>query len=363
MKNIIIILLFSLNINAQTFYSQNVSTNAITHVKSLSVDASNNIWIGSEFGLVKFNRTTKTYFNTSNSGLPTNNINVVMAQSSVIWVGTNYGLSKYSGGTWTTYTTANGLVNNNVNCIYIDGSGYLWIGTNGGMSKYDGNISWTNYTSGSSGLVNNHVNAISHDANYTLYIATDYGITKFNVYSDVMTNWNLYFCSCFTMNPVKTICVAPANGSSLVDPFWAGFSAPVSLTYSGHLDPYTYIEWGYNGTFYGLTDYFSNISEWPSNQIYTRNNYVIFCFQGGGAYQIRTGTGGTGIGIQWLQCNSCYPVAISYPTSSSLYYYTTSSGILSNNVSSAVIDNSGELWLGSDLGLSRLTDGTWVNYR
>jgi len=61
------------------------------------------------------------------------------------WIGTNGGgLAKFDSTTWTVYNTSNsGLPNNSVTSIAIDGSGNKWIGTNGhGLAKFDG-ASWT----------------------------------------------------------------------------------------------------------------------------------------------------------------------------------------------------------------------------
>lgn len=47
------------------------------YINSLSVDNSNNIWIGSIAGLAKFDGVNWTIFDTSNSALPSNIVNAI----------------------------------------------------------------------------------------------------------------------------------------------------------------------------------------------------------------------------------------------------------------------------------------------
>ena len=54
------------------------------------------------------------------------------------WVGTGYGVSKYDGNNWYDFTTSNGLINNFVRHIFKDLQNDIWFCTNGGVSKYDG---------------------------------------------------------------------------------------------------------------------------------------------------------------------------------------------------------------------------------
>ena len=56
-----------------------------------------------------------------------------------LWIGTNIGLSKFNIKTnkFTSYTTAEGLTNNFINSILLDDDNNLWISTNKGLNKFD----------------------------------------------------------------------------------------------------------------------------------------------------------------------------------------------------------------------------------
>jgi len=94
------------------------------------------VWLGTGGGLVKLNKTTgeKTFFNTGNSGLPSNSINsIAIDGSGNKWIGTANGLAKFDGTNWTVYNASNsGLPDNYIYYLTIDGSGNKWIGNDGG---------------------------------------------------------------------------------------------------------------------------------------------------------------------------------------------------------------------------------------
>jgi hypothetical protein len=99
------------------------------------------LWIGTVGGgLVKFDGTNWTVFNTANSGLPSNLIwPIVVDAYDDIWIGTyNSGLTMFDGSNWTVYNTSNSdLPDNTINCLAIDASADIWIATqSGGLAVY-----------------------------------------------------------------------------------------------------------------------------------------------------------------------------------------------------------------------------------
>jgi len=153
-------------------------------VISSLAEEDNFIWVGTNFGLVKLDKTTgiPTFYNKSNSGLPNNSINSIAIDGSGLkWIGTRSGLAKFDGTNWTIYNTSNsGLPDNYVYSIAIDGSGNKWIGLYGdGMAKFDG-LNWTKYNKTNSGLPNNYVSSLAIDERGFKWICTDGGLAVFN---------------------------------------------------------------------------------------------------------------------------------------------------------------------------------------
>lgn len=100
--------------------------------------------------------------------------------SNNIWIGTRYnGISKFDGTLWANYTSADGLISDTTSSLAIDNSGFLWIGTKEGISKFNG-TTWTNYTE-TDGLINNDVRSLAVDQQNSIWIGTNYnGISKFD---------------------------------------------------------------------------------------------------------------------------------------------------------------------------------------
>jgi signal transduction histidine kinase/ligand-binding sensor domain-containing protein len=78
---------------------------------------------------------------------------------------------------------ANGLSNNKVNCILQDKRGFTWIGTDDGLNRYDGNnfLVFKNIPGQSSSVSGNTITDLHEDKDGILWIATaDGGISRYN---------------------------------------------------------------------------------------------------------------------------------------------------------------------------------------
>ena len=105
------------------------------------------LWVGADpGGLQRFDPSTKRftdiYKHDSNDprSLSNNRMNsVYFDHSGAMWVGTQDGLDKFdrSTGTFKTYYEQDGLSGNVVSCILEDERGNLWMSTNNGVSKLD----------------------------------------------------------------------------------------------------------------------------------------------------------------------------------------------------------------------------------
>jgi ligand-binding sensor domain-containing protein len=156
-------------------------------VSSIVIDAQGNKWFGTNGGVSKFDGTNWTTYTTPN----TVHAIAIDAQGNK-WFGTGFyydfegGVSKFDGTNWTTYTTANGLASNFVTAIAIDPQGNKWFGTwDGGVSKFDG-TNWITYST-ANGLVSITVNTIAIDIQGNKWFGTDEGVSKFDG-----TNWTTY---------------------------------------------------------------------------------------------------------------------------------------------------------------------------
>jgi len=175
---IIILALIAGNVNSQT----GVTTYTIpfnSFKTCFGLDGLGNKWFGTtSAGLIKFDGTNYTHYDTLTCGIPDNRIYCFAFDGfNNLWVATKFGLTKYDGTNWTTYNTGNSnITNDTINCIYTQGS-IIWIGTKNGVGKLQG-ANWTTYNSINSGLSTRNVNCLTIDLNNDLYVGTIVGLYR-----------------------------------------------------------------------------------------------------------------------------------------------------------------------------------------
>ena len=124
-------------------------------VKALAIDPWQNIWIGTwQGGLTKFDGTNWRVYTTSNSGLPDDRVTALAVDSKGdIWIGTADGLAKFDGTNWTVYNNPGNskLSANYIYSLALDSKDNIWIGTYDGIVKFDG-VNWTVYNTEEYGI-------------------------------------------------------------------------------------------------------------------------------------------------------------------------------------------------------------------
>jgi ligand-binding sensor domain-containing protein len=140
-----------------------------------AIDNSGNIWLGKLGGIqTKFNPINNTYQDYYILNKTTNDI-FVDNQGNVWYASSGDGVAKYDGSTWTKYNTSNSqLPHDDVRAITQDNNGDMWFVTwGGGASKFDG-TNWTIYNASNSGITRDYLFDITIGANGDIWIAQDY---------------------------------------------------------------------------------------------------------------------------------------------------------------------------------------------
>ena len=163
------------------------------NVNVICVDDNGEIWIGTEdAGVAKFDGTIWAVYNTSNSPLPENNVySIAFDKNGNTWFGTHSkGVARLNNTVWEVYNTQNSsLPNDSVYAIAIDSSRDIWFGTSGGgAAKFDGTI-WTVYDFQNSGLPQ-WINCIATESSGTMW-ATTWGNGAYALYNND-TTWTSY---------------------------------------------------------------------------------------------------------------------------------------------------------------------------
>ena len=163
-------------------------------IYSLFIDNSSQIWVGTKFGVSKYDKHNIVNYNGRELGFPlsvggSNLINadqfkqncrvygILQDREGSMWFLINgYGLVKYDGLHFLHYNTENGLPNKNLQCLAIDQANRLWIGSEIGLMVLENDqihLIDENY-----GLSNPNVQAIQFDSDGNLWIGTRDGLNK-----------------------------------------------------------------------------------------------------------------------------------------------------------------------------------------
>jgi ligand-binding sensor domain-containing protein len=107
-------------------------------VYTIFQDSKGYLWSGGYGGLSSFDGKHFTNYSPKN-GLPDYWVTSITEDSrGDLWVGTIKGASRYHNARFENFTTTNGLPDNHVNCLLRDERNVLWLGTAKGLCTYDG---------------------------------------------------------------------------------------------------------------------------------------------------------------------------------------------------------------------------------
>jgi hypothetical protein len=261
----------------------------------------------------------------------------------VKWFGTDMGVSRYDGNNWSEFTTATvppsgaGLLSNNIRNIAYEKTNYgheIWLATDGGLAvagfNVDGITSATTYSTSNSDIISNDILSVGVDVSHNRWAATPIGLSIY-------------------------------RGSAWAD----------TNRYMGEDDHDTYLNWG------DLT-----VSAMAS---YAKDSMIYIATDSSGILRFSHDpvdgiTGASPFSSTWSHlCKTVNSVTIRdtvqwYGTPIGAYmhlgsaaksfwiYYPVDSGLISPNVTAIEVDDAGNVWFGTDKGLTVKTDAGWMQY-
>src|SRR5690606_6064056 len=199
--------LYYLAQNAETFQYVDLSIigeREAEVIRSITEDENNVLWLGTESGVVTYDKSTNTVKNyrQSFSNQPEKLsdkavYSIFVSKENIIWIGTYFGGVNYSSPKIkgiTTYTPSDyrkSLNGKAVSAIASPQPGKLWIGTeDGGINILDKASNQISYLNTSNGLSSNNVHSIYKDNQGTIWIGTFLGgINKLEEKSGKLTHY------------------------------------------------------------------------------------------------------------------------------------------------------------------------------
>ncbi len=160
-------------------------------ITCLFQDSRGFLWIGSEFGLSRFDgRQYKRYQQIGKTGLTDLNIkSIVEDAQGQLWIGTEFGINKLNPYTETITRYYEGTGAGRVpfrwcNALYVDRDQQLWFASEKGVARYDAAAdSFINYSIsvyGADFKINKFIVRMMEDSRRRFWLATSYGVKLFD---------------------------------------------------------------------------------------------------------------------------------------------------------------------------------------
>lgn len=120
-----------------------------------------------------------THFNHVNSKLLTNDVTCIrVAPNGEVWVGTNFGLARFDGEDWIVYRSNNSPLSAEpkIADIVIDENSVVWIASGATLFRFDGVNSWQLFAPGNSPLPSGLMTSLAQDKDGSFWIGYDFGL-------------------------------------------------------------------------------------------------------------------------------------------------------------------------------------------
>lgn len=168
-------------------YPYDFSIKVLSNLKGLNDD----LWIGTNIGLFRFNKSKKSWeaFKAGKNSLSNSRVKSILLDpenpGEIIWIGTDGGgLNKLhlSSKKVEIFTSENGLPNDVIYGILSDENNYLWLSTNNGLSRFNSSTKVFRNYNVYDGLQDNEFNSRAYFKSKSgkLYFGGINGITAFN---------------------------------------------------------------------------------------------------------------------------------------------------------------------------------------
>lgn len=183
-------------------YRPGIKNNLILDILPQQENNDSMLWIGTQTGLVLFNRYSaeKQFFREENTGLANSICKTLCINSAgTLWIGTDFGLAEmnpeyeFQVHLHDPFKT-NSLVNSIVWDIFEDAAGTLWLGTNNGVSMLPKSSSRFKFFPMTSVKKNNvigfEVRDILEDTNHNIWLATQFGVVEYDAQIRLLESFN-----------------------------------------------------------------------------------------------------------------------------------------------------------------------------
>jgi hypothetical protein len=175
-------------------------------ISAIKFDNSGTAWVGTfQKGLLTYKNGTVEYLNSKYPVLPSTIVDIQIDSKGNLWLAYGNGIIKYDGSTFTKYNASNTpLSDYPVTSIAIDQNDHIWftscIFKSGGIARYDG-TNWTTYTPENSPLPVSFVQSIAVDGNNNIWLAASQIVNECYLIKISGSTWKVYNKNDFGFTP------------------------------------------------------------------------------------------------------------------------------------------------------------------
>gem|GEM_PF-6233472 len=145
-------------------------------ILALAEDKDLRLWIGTEVGLSFVEDSLLSHVDAL-KGIYVNDL--LPGNDGTLWIATQKGLAKWDDHQIIWFNHDNGLINNEISDVCQSSEGTLWMASQKGLIAYDG-TSFTNYTP-KNGLVNEQATSIDCSMDHIVWVGTENGLSKLDL--------------------------------------------------------------------------------------------------------------------------------------------------------------------------------------
>ena len=311
-------------------------------VSSLARGTNGTLWIGTfGDGLIELPEKGDPVIHDETTGLLQNNVRAVLVdRRGRVWVGTKFGIDLLDEGRLRAYTVHQGMPNDNVWCLFEDDGGGLWFGTDGaGVLRYAGE-SFVTYTV-TEGLCSDLVMTALSDKAGDIWLGTyGNGVCRMDGMAQISTLDGL---------PNNTVWCGLADADSSL---WFGTSDGLCHIVNGLVVPT-------NGDHVLAGQRVLSLCRVPSGELWCGTRDGISVLHPDGSVEQFNAMGGVPLrgvrsiktdqsGVLWLATDMG---AVSID-GDKVTRFTTLDGLSHNTVFCMELDAKGRLWMGTSNGLT-----------
>lgn len=207
--------------------SKNTPALKNSSITALCAGKDGSLWIGTDGGgLVRLRQGIFSRFTTTN-GLAGDQISALYQSSDgSLWIGTGTGMSNYRDGRFRTYTVRDGLLSDTVRCIYEDRDKNLWIATGKGLNRLS-RVGTNAAYAMPNGLPDNSVRVVCQDQGGRIWIGSNNGLLWYDWY------WKIDFYAYNTRYGLSDMLVSAICDDGAGN-LWVGTYSGLNRFYDGH---------------------------------------------------------------------------------------------------------------------------------